>query len=240
MKRTTKWDRIADRWRIQLPVPRYLRHFLLRAVRERVWFMSRLQPKIDVTVNLTNSLRNQTLGSPPSTVFLHRWLTERNTDPEASRQEARASMPRLGLPLTRMSPLAKSRTEQKSASLVGLVGKSALASQAVIKGYARVTRALTPRLVGRTRRIDDMTPAGPSTRVVKRSPASAVSEAISSSREAPGWGEPRRGFPRGEPGFVPVPAAALPAPVNVEQLTDQVLRHLDRRLIASRERLGRI
>ena len=239
MKRTAQWERMADRWRIQLPVPRYLRHSPLRTLRVRMWFVSRLQPKIDVTVNLANSVRIQTLASPLSTVFLHQWLTERTAAPEAARPEAPASMPRLGLPLTRMSPLAKPRKEQRPELLSAPVAKPVPASQAVTEGSARVAPALIPRLAGRARRINDMTP-GPFARVVKRGSAAAVAEAISSSGEAPEWGEGRRGFSRGEPRFAPAPAALLPAAVNVEQLTDQVLRQLDRRLIASRERLGRI
>lgn len=239
MKRTAQWERMADRWRIQLPLPRYLRHSPLRAMRERMWFVSRLQPKIDVTVNLANTVRIQTLAPAPSTVFLHRWLTERTGAPEAAPPEAPASMPRLGLPLTRMSPLARVRKEQRPASSAGPVAKPVPASQAVAEGSARLVPALITRLAGRARRMNDMTP-GPGARVLKRGSAAAVAESVSSSRQAPEWGEARRGFPRLEPGFAPGPAALLPAAVNVEQLTDQVLRQLDRRLIASRERLGRI
>lgn len=240
MKRMNKWERIADRWRIQLPVPRYLRHSPLRAMRERLWFVSRLYPKIDVTVNLANTVRIQSIGSAPSTVFLHRWLGKPSEVPEVARLDMPAGIPRLSLPLTRMSPLAKPRKEHRQVPVVAAtMAQPTAASQAVIEGSSRMAMALIPRLAGRTRRIDDLA-HGPAARVVRRGPAAAVSEAASSSRETPGWGELRHGFPRAEPGFATVPSAAPPAAVNVEQLTDQVLRQIDRRLIATRERLGRI
>ena len=234
-----KWERNADRWRLQLPVPRYLRRSPMQAMRERLYFVSRIQPKIDVTVNLANNVRIQSLAAVPSTVFRHLWQVQRAEVPAVTRAGALAAMPRLGLSLKSISPLAKPRKELRQEPIVGAVVKQAAVGRDAIEGSTPVVPALIPKLAVRARRIEDLTPF-PAARVVKRGSAAAASEAISSSRETPGWSEPRRGFPGIEPGSFPLQAPVQPPSVNVEQLTDQVLRQLDRRLIASRERLGRI
>jgi hypothetical protein len=65
----------------------------------------------------------------------------------------------------------------------------------------------------------------------------------SSSRELRADDAPARGpgFSRSDHATSAIPHPAAPAAhFNVEQLADQVVRQLDRRLIASRERMGRI
>ncbi|SRR5260221_9454456 len=238
MKRITQWQRIEDRWRVRLPVPRYLRHSPLRAMRERFWFVSRLQPKVDVTVNLAHILRVHTPAAPPTTVFLHQWLTAHTAAPEAARRDVAARSPQMSTPLMRMSPLARLQAASRPASVAIPALKPPSAPGLASEGPARAIQVLVRSLAGRMRRMDDLTPAA-AARVVRRNPDGAVSEAISSAREVPGWLESRRGVPPVEPGGAPA-AAIPPLAVNVEQLTDQVLRQLDRRLIASRERMGRI
>jgi hypothetical protein len=49
---------------------------------------------------------------------------------------------------------------------------------------------------------------------------------------------PGRAWPG--PAGSPVPTAPPPPAVDVEQLADQVVRRIDRQLVAHRERLGRI
>jgi hypothetical protein len=237
MKRKNGWERIVDRWRMQLPVPRYLRHSPLQAMRERLWLVSRLQPKIDVTVRVTHSPRIQFLGTAPSTVFLHRWSKEPGAIAPIERPEALMSLARVGVPLTRMSPLAKPRKEPGAAQTAMVAGRMAQPAATLVSAVAQGSTAIL-RLTNRSRRIDDLTPP-PGAQVVRRNALAAVPETASRSRETSGWGDPHRGFPQGEPGVVP-PGHTAAAAVNVEQLTDQVLRQLDRRLIASRERLGRI
>lgn len=78
-------------------------------------------------------------------------------------------------------------------------------------------------------------PPGPPSMTVTRQP----------SRREPGGG-PTAGHGRdpaalslpGQPG--PRPAQESPSPIDVEQLADQVVRRIDDRIIAHRERLGRI
>lgn len=56
--------------------------------------------------------------------------------------------------------------------------------------------------------------------------------------------EPSQGMPVREisitPAFSSLSATPLPAPFNVAQLTDEVMRQLDRRLVAARERMGKL
>jgi hypothetical protein len=224
---------------VRLPIPRYLRHSPWRAMRERMWFVSRLQPQVQVTVNVARSVREQTLMAPPSTVFLHHWLAVHTTAPGAVRWVAAEMSAHPGAPLLRMSPLGWPRAGARPASVVIPVVKLPASSGTALASPGRVLLDLAPRLAVRALRIDDLTPnAG--ARMVTRGRAGAVSETQTSSREAPGWPHTRRGSMGVEPFAVPGPATIAVPPVNVEALTDQVLKQLDRRLIASRERLGRI
>ena len=113
------------------------------------------------------------------------------------------------------------------------------ASPAETVQHVQMTPAWVQRLAGRARRVYDLAPDAP-TQVVKRNPVVAASGETSSARAFPDQSQPRRGFSLLESGGGPMPTAIQPSTVNVDQLTDQVLRQLDRRLIASRERLGRI
>lgn len=234
-----RFTRIADPWRTRLPWPRYLRHSPLRTLRERMWFVSRLEPKVNVTLNLSNVNRVQTMAAPPSTVFLHRWLATRTATLEVLREETTQSAPpKLGLPSVSMHPLASPARNPRPAYAVIRV-TSARAEPAPGQPRTIAHSLLVTRLAGRTRRSDEMASGAPG-RVVRRNPPAAALESTASSHETAGWGEPHKGFPRMKPGFA-MGSTPTPAPaVNVEQLTDQVLKQLDRRLIASRERVGRI
>jgi hypothetical protein len=102
--------------------------------------------------------------------------------------------------------------------------------------------ALARSLAARGRREERPLPGGPPARVLRESPASAPGErrAPSSARgadprepwatQAPGWGNlgvEMKGF-----------AMPAPAPIDVAALTDQVMRQIDRRVGAWRERTG--
>lgn len=102
--------------------------------------------------------------------------------------------------------------------------------------------ALARSLAARGRREETPLPGGPASRVLRESETSArreerKTEPASASRgadprrpEIAGWGSP--GAVSG--GF----AAPVAPPINVEALTDQVMRQIDRRVGAWRERTG--
>lgn len=101
--------------------------------------------------------------------------------------------------------------------------------------------ALARSLAARVRREEKPLPGGTPARVLRESSVSSPEErrAPSSARGAepgetpprplPGWGSPAA------PGAFAVPTAP---PINVEALTDQVMRQIDRRVGAWRERTG--
>lgn len=96
---------------------------------------------------------------------------------------------------------------------------------------------LPERVIRRLRRVEER-PLHPARQAAVRMPAATTPE------EAPAARRQRRDVsPQGEPSFETHTAgrhAQQPAAVNVGQITDAVLQQLDRRLLAARERMGRI
>jgi len=121
--------------------------------------------------------------------------------------------------------------ERRGAPLATVVAKRAER----IERTVLTRRALVERVVARTARHEGQLPhsdprtgaiAVPVARVLRRAPAAPVAER-----------EERAPPPRARVS-APVPRAAL-SPVEVTQLTEIVIRSLDRRLSAARERRGR-
>jgi hypothetical protein len=117
---------------------------------------------------------------------------------------------------------------------------------------ARVERvseapALARSLAARVRREEKPLPGGTPARVLRPAETAAAERAeerrtpAPPSQTAPWQAEARRadppgwGSPAAVPGSFPVPAVP---PINVEALTDQVMRQIDRRVGAWRERTG--
>jgi hypothetical protein len=233
-----RFARLADPWRIHMPVLRYLRNSPLRTLRERMWFVSRLQPNVSVTVNLTRNVRNEPGVIRPATVLLRQWLTARTATVEVRREEARAAAippaPAALSPLARRTP---KRVIAEPAAVVIRVAKPVRVEAAVLQ--PEISTVLVSKLAGRMKRIDDITPP-PETRVVRRIPAATPTESIATPRAGELPGEPGRPFAIPAPAFASTQHTAPSSMVNVDHLTEQIIKQLDRRLIASRERLGRI
>jgi hypothetical protein len=88
------------------------------------------------------------------------------------------------------------------------------------------------------RRADRPPPAPPVSMVLARSaPAGTSTVAASSIAASGGWSMATPGAPRSQPAISSTPEGAL-SRLNVNELTDRVVAAIDRRLLASRERLG--
>jgi hypothetical protein len=230
--------RNTDPWRNRMPAQRYLRHSPLSTLRERLWFVSRLEPKVAVTVNIANNRRIRMASAPALTVFLNRWLAVR-TVPSPAKPEAPAATPISRnvqpVPLSGPPVMRRSATPAHIA-LPAMLRRTEPAAGPGPRGPE--PEAVVSRLRLRAQRIEDMTPDAPA-RLVKSAPASPR-EAIASERDFSGVTPAWRRAARFESGSAPATAQAQAAPVDTEQLTEQVLKQIDRRLIASRERMGRI
>jgi hypothetical protein len=252
MRRITQWKhapswsgRVTDPWRTRRSIPRYLRHSPLRTMRERLWFVSRLEPKVHATINLTTYERHQLTTAPSATVFLQRWLTTR-APTVAVRRDGGPSNPSLSgdTPIQFSSPPMTMR-HQQLVTVLGPSVKTALVTVMQPSAFSSVetvnlmcmSPALAQRLARRAQRVNDQTLHTP-TQVVKQHPTLTASAEASSLHE--GTDRRQNRFPHLESSPGPLSIAAQSSIVNVDQLTDQVVRQLDRRLIASRERLGRI
>jgi hypothetical protein len=208
----------------------------LRRLRERLWLLSRLQPLAAVHLNVSNPVR--ILAGAPGRMFLRimnrSWVEVRRFEGPETRI---LSVPEEPANASVVSPAAR-LAERHLAPLSGPAqpGPGIRIRQAGL----RVSPAMTPvaaRLARRKERAEEL-PSVPR-RLVQRPAVSALNQSPrfeqGGSRFASSNGfEPTRSNPAWPPR-----ADAAP-PLNVEQLTDQVLKNLDRRLIASRERLGRI
>lgn len=244
MRRITQWDkapswpgRIVDPLRTRMPIPRYLRHSPLRAMRERLWFVSQMQPTVLVNVNVNVSPK-PAAGTVPATVFLDRWLAARTAEPKGVREQARRPEgPVIG---SRMEVVTRRILGRYTASPAHLelptVQRPPLDSPdpTLVSVAAAI---LVPMLTRRGRRIDTLT---------AQAPAQVVKSHAVAKTDGPAAMLPRpSGLPAKEHassfGLTDAArSAAQPIAIDTERITDQVLRQLDRRLIASRERMGRI
>ena len=242
MSRIANWTgnfdrgrRNTDPWRTRLPLPRYLRNSPLRILRERLWFVSRLQPKVALTVNTVTNRMTRIDAAPSLSVFLNRWLTVRTAAPAP-----RAEAPAVIRPATQVTtlpshPPALAARPAKSAYVIFAVEPARAVPPQTIAARPLSPEPFASRF--RARRMEELTPEAPA-RVVMSRPA-VISEASESARDPFQRPWRTRPFEPSSPQHPGAPAAAPPA-IDTEQLADQVLRQIDRRLIASRERMGRI
>jgi len=208
----------------------------LRLLRERLWLLSRLQPLRAVHLNVWNPVRLIT----GETVRMSARIIQRSSL-QLTRMELRQTwIP--GSPAERAaSDIPRSTGGADDVFQRTTVRLSPARQEADVRQHrptvASSAAQVAARLARREARHDDL-PSLPS-RLVRKPALSAPSAAA--IRLEQGGSHLRR-----TEGFEPItatprwPAQAEAAPINVEQLTDQVLKNLDRRLIASRERLGRI
>ena len=235
LRKVERFQRVAA-WS-QMPGMRFhLARSPLRLLRERLWLLSRLQPLTAVHLNVSNPVRLIT----GETVRMSTRIIQRNSV-QLTRMELRETW----IPGSPAEGAAPDILRSTGRADVVFPRTSVPLSTARQEGKVRQDRTpavlsaaqVAARLARREARHDDL-PSAPS-RLVRKSALSAPSAA--GPRLEQGGSHLRRteGF---EPTSAtpPWPSRAEAPPINVEQLTDQVLKNLDRRLIASRERLGRI
>lgn len=236
---TSRFARTTDPWRLLMPVPRYLRNSPLRTMRERLWFVSRIEPVVNVSLNLFRNVRvEQTAAAVPANVVLNRWMATRTTSVEVRHRMAESTPQTLPTaPGMRLTPRTALRiTDNPAAASVRLPARNR--PEPVDTASAPETVVLR-RLADRAIRIEETGPAL-TVKVVRKAAARPSAETTPfTAPERQAWGQPPRstGYQPMSPGTIPASPAA-PA-VNVDHLTEQVIRQLDRRLIASRERMGR-
>ena len=246
MKLITQWDkspswggRIADPWRTRMPVPRYLRHSPLRTMRERLWFVSRLQPTVQVTLNVARGRMGEPTGAAPTTVFLHQWLATRSVTLQTRHAAALPSTPLVMGALASIRPPSPAfRRSSTPAHIVLPARQRSESNEAGSSHRSAQPSMLLPRMQARAERMDTLTPPPPP-QVVKSHPAPPQNAAPGARDSAGRWPSSEHQPPfEADPAAVRIPTQ-MPA-FDTERLTEQVLRQLDRRLIASRERMGRI
>jgi hypothetical protein len=217
-------------------------HFLLRRspvhwMRERLSMLARLEPQIHVVNrNVTNTQRIS-YHVASATRIVHRNSTIlrqlSSTEPStsavvpASMSYERAETPQPRLSLSTVAPMSPARTSQQ------------FPTRSETSPRAAMQPPLIARLSQRARRIDSA-PVEVPVRLV-RAPSAAPS-AVAAQRFTRIDSSPTAGGvmrTNAAPAW-PAPPGPGAAPVNVEQLTSEVIRQLDRRLVASRERMGRI
>jgi hypothetical protein len=213
-----------------------LRQSPVHWMHERLWLIERLEPRLRVVNrNLSNTyLFSFATAAATATKVIHRSSAILRRLPGAAPQSVSLPAP----------PMRYDRADagRAPASHAGLAPAPPLMT--VPLPLPRRENAppwleapLVARLGQRAKRVDDI-PLDLPARLV-RAPAAAVPPVAAQGFTGP-HNSPAAGFPR-PVGTTPWPVAPAPAaPVNVQQLTSEVLRQLDRRLIASRERMGRI
>ena len=98
------------------------------------------------------------------------------------------------------------------------------------------TLLLTQRLIGERTRREIPSLAGPRP-LVRVPPEDAAGPSRRAASPAPG--APGRDAGR-EPYATQAPAQPIVPPIDVERLTDQVVRRIDERIVAFRERMGKV
>lgn len=216
-----------DRLSLQLVRPRTL----ARAVQQRWFFSSRtVQPRIALAIQpvlrasfwrtperVERITRTATTSSTIETRTTHR---EQVREVERYRQTERVFTEQRPALLKVFERLRESR-----GLTGGLVGRQERAAEAT---------ALARTLAARARREEKALPGEPPARVLRPTePVGREERRDPDPRrpEIPGWGAPTSSLH----GLMPIPA---PPPINVESLTDQVMRQIDRRVGAWRERTG--
>ncbi len=215
-----------------------LRHSPVHWMRERLWLLARLEPQIQVmNRNLTNTFHiSYTAAAPMATRIVHRNSTILLRLHEGEPRDVPSRAPSMryeGAEVKRAAASQSTFTLPPARTPVRQsLPRREMSPPPVFEG------PLVARLGQRARRVDDV-PVDLPARFVRSLSASAP-PVVAHGFTGPDSSPAPTSFPRARETSA-WPASAPPAaPVNVEQLTSEVLRQLDRRLIASRERMGRV
>jgi hypothetical protein len=236
LRRLESFQRIAD-WPAGPRMSLRRRSSPVRWMYDRLFLLERLQPRVGVHLQITTPVLFLNLVT---NVAAKRGVEQRSMPPRPPREiviqttAAPAPAPRHEIVKGETAPLAR--------SVLQLPARGASLRHPIELGETlrrpSVEAPLTTLLHQRSRRVDEL-PVDLPARLVRHAapeprnmPPQEFSEAARAVAVNP--------FPRTPATSAwPVPPAPA-APLNVEEITDQVLRQLDRRLIASRERMGRI
>lgn len=238
-----RWRRTARLWR--RPVRRFLRQVRVagpRIVHRHRWFVARYRHDVDVRVSLRAgelSLRpgvtppplarqgiggaeaSQVSAVAPATATSTRG--SRGIGNHDSGGRSMALLPKIGTGPRSRHPMAMPRPI-----------RALVPSAVVAREVSRRGRTLVPGVLRawRPERVEDPSLATIETAVRRALPASPAP-----AGGEDGWPPPRRAaVPRASAGAA---TAGVPQ-VDVQQVTDQVMRRIDRRLVAWRERTGRV
>ena len=215
-----------------------LRHSPVHWMRERLWLLARLEPQVHVVNrNLTNTFHlSYAAPGPMATRIVHRNFTILRHLHEAESQGLLSRAPSMRYEREGISRAPDSQARFSPTSSLMPVQQSLPRREMSPRPWFE--GPLAARLGQRARRVDDVAADLPARLV--RAPSAAPPSVVAPGFTGPNSSPVITSLPRAN-GASPWPAPPAPAaPVNVQQLTNEVLRQLDRRLIASRERMGRI
>jgi hypothetical protein len=215
-----------DRLSLQLARPRGL----ARSVQQR-WFLSSrvMQPRIALAIQPV--LRASFWRTPERVERIARTATTRTVETRTAHREQVREVERYRetervFAEQRPALLKVFERLRETGQALGPIGR---------QGRAVETTALARTLAARARREEKALSGEPPARVFRptEQPVREERRSLPDPRrsEIPGWGAPASSFH----GTMPVP---VPPPINVESLTDQVMRQIDRRVGAWRERTG--
>jgi hypothetical protein len=251
LRRLERFRRVAA-WPGAAGMRFHLRQSPVRWMRERLWLLTRIEPRVRVNVNLRNEVHfsstaatplfarvifSSTASTPLSARVIQRYAT--------MRAHVRTAEPRLAssqAPVIRPEISGRKAAPGRQVPLESRVWPRSARTTMPAHPFSRQPSNESPiiaRLAQRARRNDGV-PIDLPARLVRR-PAPASATTISNGLSERGAAATATNYSRsGSLPAQPFQPPVSPPPVNVERLADQVLRQLDRRLIASRERMGRI
>jgi hypothetical protein len=234
--------RLPDAPRLPLPLHATLGRTLVLLYQRSAAFQTLLQPQLKLSISgssawnigTTNVYAPQLVFLKSLTSFIQRSLTsitERDTQQAVARPaifEFRRAMPapfpQEVLPQVAMTlAIARTRAEQLSTTLQRHYS---------IRQEADLTE-VSRRLTRRLQRVHEVSVIRPPMALRKETSPGAMPKHLPSEAMAEQGTFERRGSSQS------VQAMAMPA-LNVEQLASQVLKQIDRRVIARRERMGQI
>jgi hypothetical protein len=235
--------RVTAAWRLPLPLYVRLSRAPLALYQRWLTFCTQVQPRIKISV----AWREGASPAPanvyaPQMLFLQSFagIFRRTLRPEAERRaQGAAGLPPQALEFRRPSPAPPAReTPSRPAMTLAVAPARAAQLSSVLHQHFSTRREavvteVSRRLTRRVRRVDEVPVFRPAMALVrKEAPAAAPNRP---PFEAAAGQSP---FER-QSGRHTLPAAAVPE-LNVERLADQVLKQIDRRVVARRERMGQI
>jgi hypothetical protein len=237
LRRLERFQRVAA-WPGNAGMRFHLRQSPVRWMRERLWLLTRIEPRVQVNVHLRNEARfSSTAPTPLSARVIHHYARL-----QAHVRTAEPELASSGAPVIRPEVSAIKPAPSRQFPIQSTVWPGQARSTMPVHPFSRQPSNEPPiiaKLAQRARR-DDSLPIDLPARLIRRpvpAPTTTISNGLTErGAAAVAKNSSRSDFSPAQPFQPLVPTT----PVNVEQLADQVLRQLDRRLIASRERMGRI